>query len=139
MNEHDSQAMWRWLTALVQHRITVIVTDDLFSYKVVAERLHLGHQVCQFHVRRWVGQILRELQDIIPKGWQWVLEEIQQHLETLSPEASKRLCALWKQLPGRRSKPQQKRTPLKQLRELLLRLSEHWPFYCTFQSEPHVP
>jgi hypothetical protein len=28
---------------------------------------------------------------------------------------------------------------LEQLRDLLLRLNEHWSFYCTFQSEPKVP
>lgn len=140
VNEYDPQAVRRWLAPLVQqHGITVIVTDDLFSYKVVAEKLHLGHQVCQFHVRRWVGQTLRELQETVPKEWVCVVEEIKQHLESLLPEASKRLYALWKQLPGRHSKPRQTRTPLEQLRDLLLRLSEHWQFYCAFQSEPDVP
>lgn len=140
VNEYDPQAVRRWLAPLVQqHGISVIVTDDLFSYKVVAEKLQLGHQVCQFHVRRWVGQTLRELQETVPKEWVWVVEETKQHVETLLPEANKRLYALWKQLPGRRSMPQQKRTPLEQLRDLLLRLNEHWSFYCTFQSEPEVP
>jgi hypothetical protein len=55
---------------LVQrHGITVIVTDDLSSYKIVAEKLQLGHQVCQFHVRRWVGKTLSGLQETIPKEW----------------------------------------------------------------------
>jgi len=140
VNEYNPQALRRWLVPLVQqHGITVIVSDDLFSYKIVAEKLQLGHQVCQFHVRRWVGKTLKELQETIPKEWLWVLEEIRQLLETLLPESSKRLYALWKQLPGRQSKPDQPRTPLEQLRDLLLRLSEHWYKYCTFQSEPAVP
>lgn len=140
VNEYNPQALRRWLVPLVQqHGITVIVSDDLFSYKIVAEKLQLGHQVCQFHVRRWVGKALKELQETIPKEWLWVLEEIRQLLETLLPESSKRLYALWKQLPGRQSKPDQPRTPLEQLRDLLLRLSEHWYKYCTFQSEPAVP
>lgn len=140
VNEYNPQALRRWLVPLVQqHGITVIVSDDLFSYKIVAEKLQLGHQVCQFHVRRWVGKTLKELQETIPKEWLWVLEEIRQLLETLLPESSKRLYALWKQLPGRQSKPDQPRTPLEQLRDLLLRLSEHWHNYCTFQSEPMVP
>jgi transposase-like protein len=140
VNEYDPQAVQRWLAPLVQqHGITVIVTDDLVSYKVVAEKLQLAHQVCQFHVRRWTGRTLRELQETVPKEWLWVVVEIKQHLESLLPEASKRLYALWKQLPGRRSKPQQVRTPMEQLCELLLRLSEHWQFYCTYQSEPEVP
>jgi len=140
VNEYNPQAVLRWLKPLVQqHGVTLIVSDDLLSYKIVAEKLQLGHQVCQFHVRRWVGKTLKQLQETIPKEWLWVLDEIQELLETLLPESSKRLYALWKQLPGRRSKPDQPRTPLEQLRDLLLRLSEHWHNYCTFQSEPAVP
>jgi transposase-like protein len=140
INEYDPQAVQRWLAPLVQrHGITVMVTDDLFSYKIVAEKLQLGHQVCQFHVRRWVGKTLKELQETIPKQWLWVLEEIRQLIDLLPPDGSKSLYALWKQLPGRRSLPSQARSAMEQLRDLLLRLSEHWQRYCTFQSEPQIP
>jgi transposase-like protein len=140
INEYDPQAVRRWLAPLVQrHGITVIVTDDLSSYKIVAEKLQLGHQICQFHVRRWVGKALRELQETIPKEWLWVLDEIHQLLDILPPDASKTLYALWKQLPGRRSKRNQARLALEQLRALLLRLSQDWHRYCPFQSEPAVP
>jgi hypothetical protein len=140
IDEHDPQAVRRWLAPLVQqHGITIIVTDDLFSYKVVAEQLQLGHQICQFHVRRWVGRTLHELQKTLPEPWVEMIPEIQQLLADLYPEASKRLYALWKQLPGRTTQPNQPRTPLEQLRDLLLRLCEDWPHYCTFRSEPLVP
>jgi transposase-like protein len=140
INEYDPQAIRRWLAPLVQrYGITVIVTDDLSSYKIVAEKLQLGHQVCQFHVRRWVGKTLKQLHETIPKEWQWVLEEIRHLLDVLPPDGSRTLYALWKQLPGRRSLPNQSRTALEQLRDLLLRLSDHWQSYCTFQSEPQVP
>jgi len=140
LNEYDPQAVRRWVAPLVQkHGITVIVTDDLSSYKIVAEKLQLGHQVCQFHVRRWVGKTLKELQETLPKEWLWVLEQIRQLLEVLPPDGSKTLYALWKQLPGRRSKRNQVRLALEQLRDLLLRLSQDWHTYCTFQSEPQVP
>ena len=140
INEYDPQAVRRWLAPLVQrHGITVIVTDDLSSYKIVAEKLQLGHQVCQFHVRRWVGRTLKELQETIPKEWRWVLDEIHQLLDILPPDASKTFYALWKQLPGRRSKRNQARLALEQLRDLLLRLSQDWHRYCSFQSEPAVP
>jgi hypothetical protein len=140
VNEYDPQAIRRWLEPLVQqHGITVIVTDDLFSYKVVAEKLQLGHQVCQFHVRRWVGKTLQQLQETIPKQWLWVLEEIRQLLEVLPADGSRTLYTLWKQLPGRRSKRNQARLAVEQLRNLLLRLSQDWHRYCTFQSEPQVP
>lgn len=140
VNEHDPQAVRRWLAPLVQrHGITVIVTDDLSSYKIVAEKLQLGHQICQFHVRRWVGKALQELQETVPKEWLWVLDDIHALLDLLPPDGSKSLYALWKQLPGRRSKRDQARSPMEQLRDLLLRLSQDWHKYCTFQSEPLVP
>ena len=140
INEYDPQAVRRWLAPLVQqHGITVIVTDDLSSYKIVAEKLQLGHQVCQFHVRRWVGKTLKQLQETVPKEWLWVLEKIHEILDDLLPDGSQALYALWKQLPGRRSLPSQARSPMEQLRDLLLRLSQDWHKYCTFQSEPQLP
>lgn len=140
IDESDPQAVRRWLEPLVQrHGITVIVTDDLSSYKIVAEKLQLAHQVCQFHVRRWVGKALRDLQETVPKEWLWILQEIHTLSDLLPPEGSKTLYALWKQLPGRRSKPNQPRSPLEQVRDLLLRLSEDWHKFCTFQSEPDIP
>ena len=40
VNEHNPQALQHWLAPLVQrHGISVIVSDDLFSYKVIAEKL----------------------------------------------------------------------------------------------------
>jgi len=140
LDESDPQALQRWLAPLIQrHGITVIVTDDLSSYKRVAENLQLGHQVCQFHVRRWVGKALQEFQETVPKEWLWVLEEIHSLIDLLPPDGSKTLYALWKQLPGRQSKREQPRSPLEQLRDLLLRLSQDWHSYCTFQSEPQIP
>jgi predicted ATPase with chaperone activity len=67
----------------------VIVTEDLSKYKIVLEKLQLGHQVCQFHVRHWVGRTLKELQEIIPKEWLWML----QLLDVLFPDGSQRLHA----------------------------------------------
>ena len=140
LNEQDPQALRRWLEPLVQrHGITVIVTDDLSSNKVVAEKLQLGHQICPFHVRRWVGRALKELQETVPKEWRWVLEKIHALLDLLPLDSSRTLYALWKQLPGRHSKRDQARSALEQLRDLLLRLSQDWHNYCTFQSEPQVP
>ena len=140
VNEYDPQAIIRWLRPLVQrHGISVIVTDDLSSYKIVTERLQLGHQICQFHVRRWMGKTLKDLQETIPKEWLWVVEEVRQLLDVLHREGSQRLHALWKQLPGRCSRHDKTRSAMEQLRDLLLRLSRDWHTYCTFQSEPEVP
>ncbi len=140
VDEYDPGAVQRWLKPFVQQMgVSVIVTDDLFSYRIVAEKLQLGHQVCQFHVRRWVSRTLKELQGTVPKKWTWVVEEIQQLLEILPQDGDKRLYTLWRQLPGRHSQMQGPRTPLEQLRDLVLRLGECWSSYCTFQSEAQVP
>ena len=76
-----------YLAELVKNLgVSVIVTDDLASYRNVAEKLNLGHQVCQFHVRRWVGKALKELRETVPKDWQWILDEIEQLIEFLPPD-----------------------------------------------------
>lgn len=95
VNEYDPQAVQRWLTPLVQRPgISVIVTDDLFSYRVLTDKLQLGHQICQFHFRRWVGRSLHELAAALPQQWLWVLEEVRTLLEVLHAEGGKRLYAL---------------------------------------------
>jgi len=140
VNEHDPQAIQRWLGPLVQRLgVSVIVTDDLVMYKVVAKKLNLEHQVCQFHVRRWVGRALRELHTTLPTEWLWVLEEIQELIDELPPDGDKHLYALWKQVvaPGGRHTGQY--TPIDKLRDLLIRLSETWDNYCAFYSDPAIP
>ena len=76
--------------------VSVIVTDDLGTYKVVAQRLNLEHQSCQFHVRGWVGRVLKELQNTLLKGRLWVLAKIKQLMVELPPDGYRRLYALWK-------------------------------------------
>jgi hypothetical protein len=140
VDEHDPQAVQRWLEPVVQRLgVSVIVTDDLFVYKLIAQRLNLAHQVCQFHVRRWVGKALKELQNTLPKEWLWVLEEIQELIAELPPDGSKRLYTLWKQVAVRRGKGNHQLTPIEQLRDLLIRLSETWPSFCTFYTDPAIP
>jgi len=119
--------------------VSVIVTDDLMSYHRVAEQMNLGHQVCQLHVRRWVGKVLKELRTSFPKDWHWVLGEVDELIETLPAEGDRRLYALWKRLSGRKSAPDRPRTPLEQLCDLLLRLSETWRSYILFDQDPEVP
>ena len=140
VDEHDPLAVQRWLEPLVQKMgVSVIVTDDLFIYKMVVQRLNLEHQICQFHVRRWVGRTLKELGNTLPKEWLWVLAEIKELMEELPPDGNKRLYALWKQVkaPGGRRIGQY--TAIDQLRDLLIRLSETWPSFCTFYNDPGIP
>ncbi len=138
--EANPQAVKRWLEPLVKRLgVSVIVTDDLASYKVVARKLDLEHQICQFHVRRWVGKTLHELQNTVPKEWLWVLDEIKQLLAELPPEGGQRLFELWKQIPERRFGQSGARSPLELLRNLLIRMSEHWLNYRVFDYQKAVP
>ena len=140
VDEHNPQAVQRWLEPLVKRLgVSVIVTDDLVHYKTVAEKLDLEHQVCQFHVRRWVGRTLHDLQTTLQKEWLWVLEEIRALLAQLPPDGGRRLFELWKQIPERRAGRDQPRSPVEQLRNLLIRMSEHWPNYRVFDWQKDVP
>jgi hypothetical protein len=140
VNEYDPQAVQRWLEPFVQRLgVSVIVTDDLAAYKVVARRLNLGHQICQFHVRRWVGRALKELENKLPRDWVWVLAEIKELMEGLPPDGDKRLYALWKQVKAPGGRHPGEYTPIHQLRDLLLRLSENWSAFCAFYTDPVIP
>lgn len=141
VDEKDPQAVRRWLKPIVEQLgVSVIVTDDLASYRIVADKLNLEHQVCQFHLRRWVGKDLHELRELLPQEWTWVLDEIKLLLSELPIEGSRRLLDLYKQIPERFAfEPNGPRTPLEQLRLLLIRLSEHWASYRIFDWQQDVP
>jgi transposase-like protein len=140
VDEYNPQAVRRWLEPLVKRLgVSVIVTDDLVHYKTVAQKLDLEHQICQFHVRRWVGRTLKELRVTVPDDWLWVIDEVKLLITELPLEGSRRLFELWKQIPERRAGRDQPLSPLDQLRLLLIRLSEHWPNYRVFDWQPDVP
>jgi transposase-like protein len=140
VNEYDPWAVRRFLEPLVKRLgVSVIVSDDLITFHRVTEKLGVEHQVCQFHVRRWVGRTLHELRETVPKDWLWVLDEIKTLLTELPPEGSRRLFELWKQIPERHAAHRQSRSALSQLRDLLIRLSEYWPSYRVFDWQKDVP
>ena len=150
IDEKDPKAVKEFLEPLVQ-RLGVsmtlapaaragVVTDDLFSYKRVSEELDLTHQVCQFHLRRWVGRTLYELQPLLTAEWQEILVEIKRLIAELPPDGDKRLVALWKKIPENRAgRGGQPLTPLDQLRHLLVRLAENWARFRVFDWQPDVP
>jgi hypothetical protein len=140
VNEYDPWAVRRFLEPLVKRLgVSVVVTDDLITYHRVTEKLDLEHQVCQFHVRRWVGRTLYQLRETVPKEWWWVLDEIKVILTELPPEGSRRLFELWKQIPERHTVEKRTRSSLTQLRDLLIQLSEYWPSYRVFDWQKDVP
>lgn len=81
IDEKNMPAVMDWLKDLklrqsqaLRDGIGAIITDDLAMYRGIAEKLELGHQVCQFHVRRWVGRTLSDLEDQVAEEWLWVIE-----------------------------------------------------------------
>ncbi len=141
VDEKDPQAVKRFLEPLVQRLgVSVIVTDDLSSYKVVAEALGVEQQICQFHVRRWVGRLVHELKETLPPEWVEVANEVRQLLRDLPPEGDKRLVALLRQLPpSQTGRSGNEATPLDQLRLLIVRLANNWTHFRVFDWQPEVP
>ena len=141
LDEKDPQAVKKFLEPLVQRLgISVIVTDDLASYKQVADDLQLEQQVCQFHLRRWVGRTLHDLKQSLPPDWLWIVDEVKQLLADLPIEGDKRLVALGRQFPPAHAKRAgSESTPLDQLRYLIVRLSENWARFRVFDWQPDVP
>lgn len=140
IDEKDPHAVRRWLEPLVKRLgVSVIVTDDLMTYRTVAEQLHLEHQVCQFHLRRWVGRTLHDLQDTLPEDYQEILAEVRQLIDELPAQGGMRLFELWKRTPVVKSARDEPLTPSERLRNLMVRLSENWPRYRVFDWQPEVP
>jgi hypothetical protein len=140
IDEKEQDNLRAWLKVLKQkHNIGAIVTDDLATYKEIVAELELGHQVCQFHVRRWVGKALKSLEKELPPEWLHIIPKVQELIHDLPVNGGKVLYELWKQMPGRTTRPEEKRTPLEKLRDLVLRLSRDWESYIAFYSDPGIP
>lgn len=140
IDEHAVEQVVAWLRPWVEDLgIEVLVTDDLSEYAQVAERLGVRHQICQFHVRRWVERALRELQGAIGTEWHGVLERLRHLVRELPATGATELLALYEQLPAERKARGARASPLYRLRQLVLRLSEHWSAYRLYQERPDVP
>jgi transposase-like protein len=141
LDEKDPRAVKRFLEPLMQRLgVSVIVTDDLSSYKQAADALGLEQQICQWHVRRWVGRSLRELNESLPEEWAWMTDPIKTVLKELPIEGDKRLLDLWRQLPpSHMGRVGSEYAPVDQLRSLLIRLIENWSRFRVFDWQADVP
>lgn len=143
IDEHDPQSVCSWLKPLVQEfGVEVIVTDDLTTYNTVEEELGVERQVCYFHMRRWVGKALNDLEKklAVEEGWpEWpgVIEQVRQLVEELPPKGDRRLMELWQTVQkecGHRKRREQD-TPLQKLARLLVQLMENWGRYRLYLTE----
>lgn len=144
VDEHDPRAVKEWLQPLVQELgVEVLVTDDLNMYEVVATEIGVERQVCLFHMMRWVGKALRELDKPIQEAWPqhlWVLEEVKRVVEELPEDGDRLLMQMWqgvnrecRECTGRPS--QQAANALQRLAGLLIKLCEHWSRYRLYLTQ----
>lgn len=117
--------------------VEVLVSDDLGSYRTVAEELGLRHQVCAFHLLRWAGRALSRLREKVPAGWQGVVEEAWGLVRARPPDGGKRLFALYRQVV--QGGGNRKAGPLWELAQVLLRLWEGWGRYTLDRRLGGVP
>ena len=140
IDEQAVEQVVAWLKPIViELGIEVLVTDDLKEAARVAEQLGLQHQVCQFHLIRWVERVLRELQGELQVEWRWVAERLRDLVKELPAAGQAELYALYKQLPVERKVRGARASPMNRLRQLVLRLSEHWTRYRLYQERSDVP
>lgn len=143
VDEHDPDAVCRWLKPLVQEfGVEVIVTDDLTIYNTVEQELGVDRQLCRFHMLRWVGKALLDLEKklSVEEGWpDWpgVIAELKQLVEDMPLKGDDRLMELWRQVQkecGWRKRREQD-TPLQSLARLILQLMENWRRYSFYLTE----
>jgi len=144
VDEHDPQAVCEWLRPLVtEFGVEVVVTDDLVTYNTVEEELTVERQVCYFHMRRWVGKALLDLEKQIKEsypGWEWVVEEVRLLVEELPPKGDEELLELWQKVNKEAGSRAQKEeaTALQRLAGLIVGLMENWRRYRLYQTERGV-
>jgi len=122
--ERDAAAFLRWLRPLVRALgVAVLVTDDLSTYKPVAERLKVQRQVCIAHVRKNVTKRLRTL-----PGQEAVKETVRKLMQDFPPWGEQALRELAKTL--RRNVP---------WRRFLSDLADKWQSLRQFLENTAVP
>ena len=139
INEHDWRAVVNWLQPLVSEwGAEVVVSDDLKELDVAARRLGLEHQVCHFHVLRWVWKALRDLRKQLAAEHQSMLDQVWEIMKTRPPDGQLRLYELWRGIEVRRSRDQPT-SALYRLRLLILKLHENWQKYTLDRRIAAVP
>jgi transposase-like protein len=119
----------------------VLISDDLDSYKAVADELGLDHQICRSHVKRNVDELAQQLRDQLkqaepvppgvdssPEQLEVDLQRIQDLVRERPANASDQLERLYHryQAAPPPSGKGQRHTVWYRMRMLVTRLWEHW-------------
>ena len=136
LDERDPEAVRRWLQPLVEaYGVEVLVSDDLGSYRKVAEDLRLVHQACVFHRMRWALRELRKLWKEVGPAWRPTVEAAMEVVRSRAPDGGKRLMELWQRMKLRLRRSG-KKSPAERLRLLLARLSDRWQEWIPPKGRP---
>jgi transposase-like protein/DNA-directed RNA polymerase subunit RPC12/RpoP len=140
IDEHDADALMAWLRPLVEQLgVEVIVTDDLGVYGAAGERLGVEHQVCEFHLLRWVGRALRGLEGELGEEYREKIEEVKRIVRELPPDGARQLQSLWESIRPLWRKREGPLEAVHRLRMLILRLAENWERYTLFLRREDIP
>lgn len=140
VDERNPAALLAWLRPLVEmHGIEVLVTDDLTSYRVLAEQLDLERQGCHFHLRRWVGRALADLERHLGDAWQPTVVAVRRIVRECPADGGAQLLDIWHTLQDLPHPRTGARTPEARLWLLTLRLSEQWQSYRVAARRSEVP
>lgn len=122
--ERDAGSFVRWLRPYTEGLgVEVLVTDDLATYKPVAERLGVQHQVCVAHVRKNVTRRLKQL-----PGQDAVKEAVRELVRDFPPWGERALRELAKAL--------RRHTPW---RSFLRELADKWNSLRLYLEAEGVP
>ena len=139
ISEQDWRAVVKWLKPLVKALgVEVLVTDDLKELGFAARRLKLAHQVCRFHVLRWLRRALRDLRKQLEEEHHPLLDQVWHLMKARPPDGRMRLYELWRGIEARRTRDEPT-SPLYRLRLLILRLHDNWEKYTLDQRRGDVP
>jgi hypothetical protein len=138
--EDSPEKLLAWLLPLTsQYGVEVIVTDDLFSYPLVANELELKRQVCRFHALRWMMLSLKECETTLGEPWQASIDEVRRIIRTLPDNGPQLLHLLWKRIVPLSGPRTPEALAVAKLRLLVLKMSENWAQYALFLAEEDVP
>ena len=122
--ERNSHAFLLWLNKIAKEvRAELLVTDDLSTYKPVAQRLRLKHQICLTHMRENVTKRLKKL-----SGEEAVKDEVRDIIKELPPWGERVLRELAKVL--------RHNTPW---RMFLRELADKYESLCLYLKQKGVP
>lgn len=65
-----------WQAVVEEWEVEVVVTDDLRELAVAVKALHCDHQICRFHLLRWLWRALEKLRQPLGSEYHPLLDQV---------------------------------------------------------------